>query len=548
MPNITWVTSIATGATFSGLPAGVSGSWVSNVVTIGGTPTVVGTFPYTVTLTGGCGTTTLTGTITVSATNTITFSSATGTNAQTRCVNTAITNITYSTTGATGASFSGLPPGVNGVWAGNVATISGAPLVSGVFNYTVTATGGCGNITATGTITVNALPVLAISPTAAAFVCRGSSITLTASGATSYTWSPGATLNTTTGATVIATPTLSTNYTVTGTDGNGCQNSISKFVTVLNLPTITVTPFTVAPICQGATVNLNAFGATTYTWAPTAGLNVSTGSSVAARPDTTTTYTVTGTDGNGCQNTATKTITVIPSPDSKITPRGYVNTCENDTVHLMAKAGYSSYVWRFYGTVVTPINSNTYPTVTGGYYTLTVTDATGCVSTTDSPTIITVISRPVSTITSAPGTTILNAGAGFGSYQWYLNGTAITGATSQFYTATAVGSYTVRLTETSALGCDALTPPYVLQTLSVGGTVPAESIRLYPNPASGIVYIESPIAISAVVTSMDGKQMFIGDAVNRIDLGAWPDGIYRVVLHDKNGAFLKMEKITKVTR
>jgi hypothetical protein len=64
--------------------------------------------------------------------------SATGTDAQTVCINTPITNITYATTGATGATVTGLPAGVTGVWAANVVTISGTPTVAGTFNYTVT--------------------------------------------------------------------------------------------------------------------------------------------------------------------------------------------------------------------------------------------------------------------------------------------------------------------------------------------------------------------------------------------------------------------------
>jgi hypothetical protein len=68
------------------------------------TPTVAGTFNYTITLTGGCGTVTATGTITVTASSTIVLTSATGTDAQTVCINTPITNITYATTGATGAT------------------------------------------------------------------------------------------------------------------------------------------------------------------------------------------------------------------------------------------------------------------------------------------------------------------------------------------------------------------------------------------------------------------------------------------------------------
>jgi len=156
--NITYATTGATGATVTGLPAGVNGVWAGNVVTISGTPTASGTFNYTVTLTGGCGVVTVTGTITVTPANTITLTSAVGTDAQSVCISTAITNITYATTGATGATVTGLPAGVNGVWAGNVVTISGTPTVSGTFTYTVTLTGGCSVVTATGTITVNDKP------------------------------------------------------------------------------------------------------------------------------------------------------------------------------------------------------------------------------------------------------------------------------------------------------------------------------------------------------------------------------------------------------
>lgn len=156
--NITYSTTGATGATFAGLPSGVIGNWAANVVTISGTPSTSGSFNYTVTLTGGCGTVTATGTIRVTLTNSITLTSPANTVNQSICINSPISNITYSTLGATGATFAGLPTGVTGLWASNVVTISGTPTVSGPFNYTITLTGGNGIATSAGTIIVNQLP------------------------------------------------------------------------------------------------------------------------------------------------------------------------------------------------------------------------------------------------------------------------------------------------------------------------------------------------------------------------------------------------------
>jgi hypothetical protein len=69
------------------------------------------------------------------------------------CLNTAITNITHNTTGATGIlTPTGLPAGVSATWASNTITISGTPTVAGIFNYSIPLTGGCGTINARGTI------------------------------------------------------------------------------------------------------------------------------------------------------------------------------------------------------------------------------------------------------------------------------------------------------------------------------------------------------------------------------------------------------------
>jgi hypothetical protein len=149
---ITHTTTGATGiGTATGLPAGVTAAWASNTITISGTPTASGTFAYSIPLTGVSGSVNATGTIVVSADNTVGAASS----SPTLSINTALTAITQTTTGATGiGTATGLPAGVTAAWATNTITISGTPTASGTFSYSIPLTGGCGSVNATGTINV----------------------------------------------------------------------------------------------------------------------------------------------------------------------------------------------------------------------------------------------------------------------------------------------------------------------------------------------------------------------------------------------------------
>jgi hypothetical protein len=102
-----------------------------------------------------------------------------------------------------------------------------------------------------------------------------------------------------------------TTYTFTPDDPTQCAIQVTLDVVVNPLPTITVSD---ATICEGETTTLTASGADTYTWDPPTGLSATTGDTVDANPVATTTYTVTGIDANGCENTGTGTVTVNPLP------------------------------------------------------------------------------------------------------------------------------------------------------------------------------------------------------------------------------------------
>ncbi|MCX6243595.1 MAG: T9SS type A sorting domain-containing protein [Bacteroidetes bacterium] len=212
---------------------------------------------------GSCTGTPVSFTITANPNATISLTSAPGTNIQSLCINTPITNITYSIGGGgTGAGVVGLPTGVNGVYAAGVFTISGTPTVSGTFNYTVTTTGTCVQATATGTITVNILPVPTI--TGPTMSCTGLASTYTTEGGMSgYLWtvSAGGSILSGQGTSFISVlwstagaQTVSVNYAT----GFGC---FASSPTVLN---VTVNPRP-APTISGPTpVCINSSG-NTYT-------------------------------------------------------------------------------------------------------------------------------------------------------------------------------------------------------------------------------------------------------------------------------------------
>jgi len=293
-------------------------------------------------------------------------------------------------------------------WNTSATTISITPSPTVTTNYTVSGmdANNCTNSNTT-TITVNPLPTISInSPT----ICAGTVTALTASGATTYTWNTSATTPS-----ISPSPTVTTNYSVTGTDGNNCVNTGTSTITVNSSPTVTVNSPT---ICIGATTTLTASGANTYTWNPTTGLSSSTGTSVSANPTVTTTYTITG--NNGCVTTTVTSIEVNALPTLTIT--GTTTICNGQSTALTA-IGANTYSWTSGPTTasysVAPTANTTY-TVTG-------TDANNCVN--SSTQMVTVNSLPtitVNTATICAGNSTTLTASGANTYTWNTGSAAIT--------------------------------------------------------------------------------------------------------------------------
>ena len=164
--------------------------------------------------------------------------------------------------------------------------------------YTVTGFNGACSATDSVDVTVNPLPSVSISGTLT--YCVGASTTLDAgAGFASYSWSSGETTQT-----ISAT---AGNYTVTVTDSNGCSNTSAQVtVTELALPTVAISGTLSYCAGPGSNTTLTATaGLSSYLW--------SSGETTQSITATAGSYTVTGTDSNGCSNTSSS-VTVTETP------------------------------------------------------------------------------------------------------------------------------------------------------------------------------------------------------------------------------------------
>lgn len=464
------LSATATGTTdFNWSPAaGLSGTTGADVTA---SPTVTTTY----TLTAGIGLCAATATVTVSANSTV-----------------SITGTTQVCVGAT-TSLNATVGGGNWTSSNANASVSSSGVVTGNIAGTSVITyllpSGC---YALATVTINAVPTVSAGTNTT--VCEGVSTTLNGTGATTYTWLPATGLSATTGATVSATLTTTTTYTLTGTTA-GCSNTATKTVSVNALPLVSAGANT--SICEGLSAALTGFGATAYAWSPSTGLSATTGAGVTATPTITTTYTLSGTDGNGCVNTATQVITVLPFA---VNATGGGTICDGSNTTLSA-SGATSYTWlpatNLSATTGATVNANPSSTIT---YTVTGTDGTCTQQKT-----VTVSVNPLAAIT---GTTVLcrnttvTLSCAVGDGVWtssHVNASVI--GSSGVVTGSAAG--TANITYTAPGGCYSTVTVTVneLPTVSAGsGAIICQGASTSMIATGAATYVWSPSTALAATT------------------------------------------------
>jgi len=265
--------------------------------------------------------------------------------------------------------------------------------IAGTYNVKliISAANGCSD-TIQKQITILPAPTLTVSNGITACQGQFASISITASGAATYLWSPAATVGCSTCPSTFAFPSVPTTYTVIGTSLNGCKDTGFVTINIDTVPQVNVTNS--QTICSNTPIQMAASGANNFQWSPSTGLSCTNCANPIANPQTNTTFTVIGTNISGCSDTQQVNLTVVAAPNVSAGPD--VKICIYGQVQLSA-SGFSLLNWVSEPTLScsncpNPIAS---PTVTTPYIVYTV-DNSGC---NDTDTVVVFVNtQPIVTI------------------------------------------------------------------------------------------------------------------------------------------------------
>lgn len=413
---------------------------------------------------------------------------------------------------------------VSYVWQpGNdsVNAITVIPVTTSTYSVTGIDVNGCIALDSI-TVNVNQLPtVLATADTTV--LCLGDTAMLSGNGASSYAWTPSASLGSPSASTTSAYPTSPTDYIVMGTDSNGCMNVDTISIWVNMLPVVTTTQS--GTLCENDTAFFSASGASTYLWMP---LN-QTGANVYDFPVVgANNYYVTGIDSNGCSAIDSFIVTVNPLPD--VTANGQTPLCAGSSTTLNA-SGASTYLWL-------PQNSTSNPTIetpsATTTYTVVGTTTFGC---SDSAFFTVVVNPlPVVSLSITSSSVCVDDGtlslSGTGSPSGgTFSGNGVVG--SNFSPVTAgLGSQTITYVYVDSSGCSDTATDVISVNACVGiNEVGSVISTIYPNPFGGQVILETTGTgkTQLVVHTLLGQEImnteFTGSKLT-VETATWPAGVY----------------------
>lgn len=435
---------------------------------------------------------------------------------------------------------------LGGVAISGATTSTYSAITAGTYRVRVTNSSGCWAMSAPETITVLAAPGGVVSASGPLTICNGSSVTLTADAGTGYTYQWYNSAGAIAGATSVSyTVTSAETYYCIVSNTSGCSTTTANSIINVNpLPNVTITPGGPRIFCSGGIVSLSAAPGFNYQWYRN-GVAITGATNAVYIANTTGGYRVRVTNiTTGCTDMthADTTVDVVSSPSViALTPAKF---CWGGSALLSTSAstlGYAiSYQWYFNTSAIVGATNPTYSATTPGNYSCTISVPSSCTAST-APIAVSQVPLPDPPI-SFTGTA-LRTGNYYITYQWYKNLVAIPGATSYMTPSTGPGNYKVAVTDTN--GCQSMSAVYVLNTTTGIADLKPSDIVIFPNPASETVFIESPVSVRAVISTVDGKVVADVADAHEVNITGLANGLYLVSILDSDGRQLKVQKLVK---
>lgn len=357
-------------------------------------------------------------------------------------------------------------------------------------------------------VTISSLPLPNLGYTGPESICSGSEGTFFATGAKEYEWINGN--DVVKGNIFKASPVTDTYYKLVGISAMGCKAESDIVLVVNQLPDVTVSGNT--SVCRGDALDLVGAGAESYIWS-----DGTTNEHFTATPVATSEYSLTGTDANGCSNTARFTITVNDLPKFQALAE-FPNVCQGEKDKLWAenedKNGEYSYFWTTAdGTNLT--GQQVEPVISWDdaveFTVIAVNDLTHCQSSVKK----TIYSNPIPTVGFLPYDSVCAHGSitvtayGAQDYEWQINNKVVGNEAA------------ITLSDLTTS-----TQLYVTGSLSGCSSTSVASVIVVPNPI-------------ATISEPDGKDYFCnGSTVHLVGSGLGKDGVYE---WKANGEPLKVD-------
>jgi hypothetical protein len=388
------------------------------------------------------------------------------------------------------------------------------------------------------TVTVNPLPTVVANATATA-VCAGTPVTVSGSGATSYTWAAAMAVTDN----VAFTPTATDTYTVTGTDGNGCMNTDMITVTVNALPVVTLTGN--SSFCTGDSTMLSGTPNTMNQWYMN-GTPVSGATAGSYYATTAGVYNMTEMDANGCTDSSAVGITVVENALPAVTASASASAACVGSQVTFTGGGAASYSWTGGVTDAVPFTITVTDT-----YTVTGTDANGCMDT--ASVMVTANALPTVTATIPQASVCVDDGnltlTGGSPAAGTWSGTNVAGG---IFDPTTVGNVTITYTFTDGNGCTNSATDNINVDACIGiNTIDVVAgVAIYPNPNEGQFTIQLPVVptTSVQVEVMNGLGQVVDafvmtSTVKEVNISTLESGVYfvRVI----NGNNVSVHRVVK---